>query len=39
MRDPVAWEGIRSGLLSAAAYIVIFLAAAWARFSGRDVTS
>jgi len=39
MRDPVAWEGIRSGLISAAAYIVIFLAAAWARFSGRDVTS
>jgi ABC-2 type transport system permease protein len=39
MRDPVAWEGIRSGLLSAGAYIVIFLAAAWARFSGRDVTS
>jgi ABC-2 type transport system permease protein len=39
MRDPVAWDGIRSGLISAGAYIVIFLSAAWARFSGRDVTS
>jgi ABC-2 type transport system permease protein len=39
LRDPVAWEPIRSGLLSAAAYTVIFLTAAWARFGSRDVTS
>jgi ABC-2 type transport system permease protein len=39
LRDPVAWDGIRSGLLSAGAYILIFTLAAWARFSGRDVTS
>ena len=39
LRDPVAWDGIRSGLVSAGAYILIFGAAAWARFSGRDVTS
>ncbi|MFC0527265.1 ABC transporter permease [Phytohabitans kaempferiae] len=39
LRDPVAWDPLRSGLLSAAAYIVIFLSAAWARFGSRDVTS
>jgi len=39
LRDPVAWDPLRSGLLSAAAYTVIFLSAAWARFGGRDVTS
>jgi len=39
LRQPVALDGIRSGLLSAAAYILIFTSAAWARFAGRDVTS
>lgn len=39
LRDPVAWDPLRSGLLSAAAYIAIFLSAAWARFGSRDVTS
>ena len=39
LRDPVSLESVRSGLVSAAAYTVIFLAAAWARFSDRDVTS
>jgi ABC-2 type transport system permease protein len=39
LRDPVAYDGLRTGLLSAAAYIVVFLAAAWARFGARDVTS
>lgn len=39
LRDPIAWEPLRSGLLSAAAYAVIFLSAAWARFGSRDVTS
>jgi ABC-2 type transport system permease protein len=39
LRDPVAWDGLRPGLVSAAAYIVIFWSAAWARFGGRDVTS
>ena len=38
--DPIGWDtGILSGLFSAGAYILIFLSAAWARFSGRDVTS
>jgi ABC-2 type transport system permease protein len=39
LRDPIALESIRTGLLSAAAYTVVFLAAAWARFGSRDVTS
>jgi ABC-2 type transport system permease protein len=39
LRDPVSFGALRPGLLSALAYILIFLSAAWARFSGRDVTS
>jgi ABC-2 type transport system permease protein len=39
LRDPVPFDGVTHGLLSAAAYIVIFLSAAWARLGGRDVTS
>jgi ABC-2 type transport system permease protein len=39
LRDPIAFDGIGRGLLTAAAYTLIFLAAAWARFSAKDVTS
>src|SRR5207244_5997801 len=39
LRDPVAFDQILPGLFSAAAYLAIFGAAAWARFAGRDVTS
>ncbi|WP_305783475.1 ABC transporter permease [Symbioplanes lichenis] len=39
LRDPVSLDGLGPGLLTAGAYIVIFLPAAWARFAGRDVTS
>jgi ABC-2 type transport system permease protein len=39
LRDPLVFDGLRPGLLSAATYIVIFLAAAWARFAGKDVSS
>ncbi|WP_306205215.1 ABC transporter permease [Actinoplanes sp. RD1] len=39
LRDPVSLSGLGPGLLTAGAYIVIFLSAAWARFAGRDVTS
>jgi ABC-2 type transport system permease protein len=35
----VSIGALMPGLLSAGAYIVIFLSAAWARFGGRDVTS
>jgi ABC-2 type transport system permease protein len=39
MRDPIAVESLRRGLLSALVYTALFGAAAWARFGGRDVTS
>jgi ABC-2 type transport system permease protein len=39
LRDPVSWSGIEQGLLVSAAYALVFWTAAWARFSGRDVTS
>ncbi|GLI02684.1 ABC transporter permease [Phytohabitans aurantiacus] len=39
MRSPIAWEPLRDGLLSAAAYMLIFLSAAWARFTTADVSS
>ncbi|GAA2526355.1 ABC transporter permease [Pilimelia columellifera] len=39
MMDPVATEPLQDGLLSAGAYTLIFVTAAWARFAGRDVTS
>jgi ABC-2 type transport system permease protein len=39
LRDPIRFDDLWPGLLSAAAYIVVFLSAAWARFGGRDVSS
>jgi ABC-2 type transport system permease protein len=39
LRDPVTLSGLRPGLVSAGAYVLIFGAAAWARFAGRDVSS
>lgn len=39
LRDPISSDQIGTGLLSAAAYAVIFWAAAWARFGGKDVSS
>ncbi len=39
LRDPVDLSGLRPGVLSAAAYILIFTSAAWARFADKDVTS
>jgi ABC-2 type transport system permease protein len=40
LRLDIPWSGdLRSGVLSAGAYILIFTTAAWARFSGKDVTS
>jgi ABC-2 type transport system permease protein len=39
LRDPVAWQNVQRGLLSAAVYGVIFWSAAWARFGSRDVTA
>lgn len=39
LREPIYTPDLRLGLLSAVAYIVIGVSAAWARFAGRDVTS
>jgi ABC-2 type transport system permease protein len=39
MRDPVQTGDVGRGLVTAAAYTVVFWTAAWARFAGRDVTS
>ncbi len=39
LRDPIGTDQLWTGLLSAAAFVTIFGAAAWARFAGRDVTS
>jgi ABC-2 type transport system permease protein len=39
LRDPVELSSVWTGLFSAAAYIVIFTSAAWARFAAKDITS
>jgi ABC-2 type transport system permease protein len=39
LRAPVAWPAVGHGLLSFAAYAVIFGAVAWARFTTADITS
>jgi ABC-2 type transport system permease protein len=39
LRAPVAWPVVGHGLLSFAAYAVIFGAVAWARFTTADITS
>jgi ABC-2 type transport system permease protein len=39
LRDPIATSEVWRGLGSAAAYVLVFGTAAWARFSTRDVSS
>ncbi|MGI3782743.1 MAG: ABC transporter permease [Janthinobacterium lividum] len=39
LRDPVSTDAISRGLLTALVYAVVFLTAAWARFSSKDITS
>ena len=39
LRDPIAWNNIIAGLGLALGYAAVFLAAAWSRFSVKDVTS
>jgi ABC-2 type transport system permease protein len=39
LRQPIALDSLRSGVLSAVAYALIFFSAAWARFGSRDITS
>jgi ABC-2 type transport system permease protein len=38
-RDPIFWDTMRTGLAVDLAYVVIFLALAWARFAQKDITS
>ena len=39
LRDPIATGGVLQGLLTAGCYVAVFGALAWARFSGKDVSS
>lgn len=39
LRDPIATGGVLQGLLTAGCYVLVFSALAWARFTGRDVSS
>lgn len=39
LRDPLFFDNMRSGLLLAAGYAVVFGAAAWLRFRSKDITS
>lgn len=39
MRQPIHWATMQSGSWVALGYIAVFLAAAWARFAGKDITS
>ncbi len=39
LRDPISTDQIVPGMVSAVVYAAIFLAAAWARFGSKDITS
>ncbi|MEV4396189.1 ABC transporter permease [Nonomuraea sp. NPDC049607] len=39
LRSPMDLSALRDGLLAFGAYIVLFCSIAWARFSGKDITS
>ena len=39
LRDPISTDQIVPGVVSAVVYAAIFLAAAWARFGSKDITS
>jgi ABC-2 type transport system permease protein len=39
LRDPVAWDTLQAGVALDAGYAVVFFLLAWARFSGKDITS
>ena len=38
-RDPILWRDVVRGVLQQGAYVAVFLGAAWANFSTRDITS
>jgi len=39
LRDPLSYDGVRSGALLALAYIAVFFSLAWSRFTTKDVSS
>lgn len=39
MRDPIAVDDVRTGLITQAVYLVVFGTLAWARFTTKDVSS
>ncbi|MET1004693.1 MAG: ABC transporter permease, partial [Propionibacteriaceae bacterium] len=39
LRDPMAFDNVQRGLLTALVYAVVFWLAAWARFSNKDISS
>jgi ABC-2 type transport system permease protein len=39
LRNPMAWGNVVQGLLVDGGYAAVFCLAAWARFSGKDITS
>ncbi|MFG2074363.1 ABC transporter permease [Nonomuraea maritima] len=39
LRSPVDWAALGEGLRAFGAYVVLFGSIAWARFSGKDITS
>jgi ABC-2 type transport system permease protein len=38
-RDPILWRNVERGVLVQVVYVAVFLAAAWANFMTKDVTS
>jgi ABC-2 type transport system permease protein len=38
-RDPILWRDIDRGVLMQAVYVVVFLGAAWANFTTKDIVS
>ena len=38
-RDPIVWHNLARGYAVQAAYVAVFLAAAWAHFATKDITS
>lgn len=37
-RDPIRWTNVVTGVLQQLAYVAVFLAAAWANFTTKDIT-
>ena len=38
-RDPILWRDVNEGILLQAVYVAVFLGAAWANFTTKDISS